>query len=237
MKDKRATYSSNVKMAELLSSNPSLLSVIEKMGIKLGFGDATISQVCAEYGISPEFFLIVCNVYSFRGYNPPISILTMEDMKMLIKYLKSSHSYYKDINLKRLHSKIHEMVESCDEINKKILNKFYDEYDNEIKSHFAYEDKYVFPYMEAILNDDPNLDNLNCNIEEFERHHSDIEDKLNDFKNIIMKYLKQDEYSHISFEVLTDIFEIRNDLKAHADVEDKIFIPLAKRIIKTRKKI
>ena len=41
------------------------------------------------------------------------------------------------------------MVKGLDEVSRKLIDKFYDDYDNEASRHFEYEEKTVFPYIEA----------------------------------------------------------------------------------------
>lgn len=232
MKERNYSYSETVKMADLLASNPKLLSAAEKSGIKLGFGDKTITEVCEITNISPDIFMTICNLYSFKSYKPIIGKIDKQGFQTVINYLKSSHKYYKDIHLKNLHEKVHKMVEHCNTLQKDVLNKFYDEYDNEIRTHFAYEEEFVFPYAEALLDENFNLETYR--IIDFKEHHTDIQEKLNDFQNIIMKYLADENADHIRFEVLHDIFEIKQDLKAHGAIEDKLFIPMALKLEKEK---
>ncbi|MGM9774926.1 MAG: hypothetical protein ACI3Y2_06980 [Candidatus Egerieousia sp.] len=44
----------DIKIADVISDNPVLLSVLERLGIKLGFGEATVGQICEQYNYSPR---------------------------------------------------------------------------------------------------------------------------------------------------------------------------------------
>lgn len=67
--------------------------------------------------------------------------------------------------------------------------KLYDEYAHEIKHHMEYEEKTVFPYVDDLLN---NKVNNEYDIETFSKHHGQIDLKLRELKNIIIKYLPSD---------------------------------------------
>jgi regulator of cell morphogenesis and NO signaling len=120
------------------------------------------------------------------------------------------------------------MMEEYEDTNRYILNKFYDDYDSEVKKHFEYEEFSVFPYIESLLNGN------NCEevykIRNFEDNHTNVDEKLNDLKNIIIKYLPGTYTSSIRMKVLNEIFKIESDLKKHTMVENKILIPLVSKL-------
>ena len=141
-----------MKMADLVASDISLLSILQRLNIALGFGEATVAEVCAQHNISVDLFLMICNIYSFRDYQPQIETLTDEDIKYITMYLRASHKYYSTICFPSLHNNIHKMVKELDEVSRKLIDKFYDDYDNEVNNHFQYEEEVVFPYIEKLLN-------------------------------------------------------------------------------------
>ena len=57
-----------------------------------------------------------------------------------------------------------------------------------------------------------------------------MEEKINDLKNIIIKYLPGSYTSHIRMQVLYEIFKIENDLHKHAMVENKLLIPIVAKL-------
>jgi regulator of cell morphogenesis and NO signaling len=150
------TYNSRMKMADLLASDIRLLSILQRLEIKLGFSEATVADVCARHNISAELFLLICNIYSFRDYEAQIETLTDEDLRSITMYLRASHRYYRTICFPALHDNIHRMVKELDEISRRLIDKFYDDYDSEVNNHFQYEEEVVFPYIEKLLNNSGN---------------------------------------------------------------------------------
>lgn len=223
-------YSEKMKAADLISADWNLLSIFERLDIKLGFGEATIAEICLRYNLSTELFLMICNIYSFDNYRPKTEILKKEDLPHILSYLRASHKHYMTNCFPRLHNNIHIMMEEYEETNSYVLNKFYDDYDSEIKKHFEYEENSVFPYIESLL--DRKKENM-YKISDFEDNHTNVEEKLNDLKNIIIKYLPGTYTSNIRMKVLNEIFKIENDLRKHTLVENKILIPLVTKIEKS----
>ncbi len=229
MTNNHIVYSGNMKAADLISADWTLLSIFERLDIKLGFGEASIAELCTRYNLSTELFLMICNIYTSVNYTPTVEKLKKEDIPHVIHYLRASHNHYTKNCFPHLHENIHIMMEEYEDMNRYVLNKFYDDYDNEIKRHFDYEEKCVFPYIESLLTNKSNSDNL-YNIKKFEHNHTNVEEKLNDLKNIIIKYLPGNYTSDIRMKVLKEIFRIESDLRKHTMVENKLLIPLVAKL-------
>ena len=229
MSNNGTIYSKRMKVADLLASDSSLLSILHRLDIKLGFGEAKISDLCARYGISEELFLMICNIYSFHDYQPHIDILDKSDIKSITTYLRASHRYYTTVCFPAIHEGIHTLVKGLDSVSQKLIDKFYDDYDSEIINHFKYEEEVVFPYIEKLLENNRPID-TQYRIGQFEENHSNINEKLNDLKNIIAKYLDEKYSSPQRFELLNDIYSVENDLRKHSLIENKLLIPLVEKL-------
>lgn len=220
-------YSADMKIADVVSSNPVLLSVLERLGIRLGFGEATVEQICCKYGFPVRLFLTICNIYTYDGYKPSPDAVGTGDVLDLVGYLQESHRYYLKKSFPHLHRNIHRLVEKDTSYNKEVLNRYYDEYDAEVTKHFDYEENVVFPYIRELVRSGVADSGRNSfSIMVFEHNHSNIEEKLGDLRNIVMKYLPSDAYSNtVRMEVLREIFAIEKDLYGHTLIEDRILVP------------
>ena len=221
-----ATYKKNMKVADLIAADNSLLSILHRLDIRLGFGEATIQEICTRYNISTALFLEICNIYSFRHYTPHVEALEQKDIKNITTYLRASHKYYTEVCFPTIHESIHRLVKELDEVSRRLIDKFYDDYDNEVTGHFKYEEDTVFPYIETLMQGKKEKGEEKYNISKFEENHSNISEKLNDLKNIIIKYLPEEHSSALRFEILNNIFTVENDLRKHSQIENKLLIPL-----------
>ena len=218
-----------MKMADLVASDISLLSILQRLEISLGFGEATVAEVCTQHNISADLLLMICNIYSFRDYRPQIEALSDDDIRNITTYLRASHKFYSTICFPALHNNIHRMVKELDDVSRRLIDKFFDDYDNEVNNHFKYEEEVVFPYIENLLGN-RNASNSGYSIALFEHNHGNINEKLNDLSNIIIKYLDKGYTSQLRFEILGDIHNIANDLLKHSDIENKLLVPLVEKI-------
>ena len=91
-----------------------------------------------------------------------------------------------------------------------------------------YEEKYVYPYVEALLQGKPVAD---FEIDMYSKHHGQESNKLRELKSIIIKYLPSDGLHNNQLSAtLYDIYNNEEWLSLHAQVEDDIFIPAVRRL-------
>ena len=172
-----------MKMAELIAISLSLPGVLTRMGIPFGFGDETVEEVCRRNGTDPETFLLICSVYSGDGSLPAKERIRKADLKDVLKYLRRSHAYYMEVAMQEITAALVALTEPCDERHRNIIRKFFTEYKEELFKHLEYEENIVFPQAEAALrNGHPAPD-------DYEENHSHVEEKLEDLKNLVMKYM------------------------------------------------
>ena len=57
-------YTGNEKMSALISDNYSLLMVMSRFGLSLGFGEKTVAEVCEAQNVHCPTFLTVANFVS-----------------------------------------------------------------------------------------------------------------------------------------------------------------------------
>lgn len=216
------TFSENTKMAEVVISNPKLLLTLSRFGIELGFGDHSVKEVCDKAKVSPSFFLLICNLYSNSDFIPSQDDIRSVDAYTILSYLSESHKYYLEERLPHIELHLRRIVEDCPAKFCNTINRFFNEYKDEVESHFKYEEDVVFPYIKSLCNKTLSPD---FSISEFKSNHSNIEDKLNDLMNILIKYLPANVFPKERIEISLDIMEVTSDLRSHTLVEERILVP------------
>ncbi len=220
---KQTIFSPNSKMADVIHLNYNNLMLLERMNIKLGFGDKTIAEVCEKHNVDSTLFIVICSIFSNHEYEPSESDLLNISIDQLLSFLKKSHNYYRKVRLKEVKNALTDLVKTCDASLEKALVRFYDEYFSEVEKHLLYEDQKVFPYIENLLK---NVSEPGYNIHVFEDNHDDVEMKLTDLKNIIIKYLPEAENDDLRRVLLEKLFIFEEDLNRHILIEDKVLIPI-----------
>lgn len=228
--NKNLKYASTDKMSDLICENYSLLLVMSRFGLSLGFGDKTVEQVCVQQGVHTETFLAVVNFMDDEccmpdEYRRNISIHALMD------YLKQAHFYFLEFNLPAIRRKLINAIDCSQNDVAFLILKFFDEYVNEVRAHMEYENQVVFEYVDSLLNEEKVTD---YNITVFAARHNQIETKLTELKNILVKYYPANANNNLLNSVLFDIYSCEKDLCSHCRVEDYMFVPL---IMEFEKKI
>lgn len=216
-----------MKMADLLDVNFSILGVFSRFGMSYGFGEATVKEVCDGMGIDPETFLIICKVYAFDGYRPSREQMEGACLEDIVRYLRLSHTYYLETMVPALAAAIEEMIAPCDDMHKKVIRKFFGDYKEELERHFDYEEKTVFPYVEAMID---SREREPYTIGEYEKNHSNVEEKLDDLKKLVTMYQPAQSRSQDCFRVLFYLYSLESDLERHTFIEDSILVPVVSRM-------
>lgn len=225
---------SNLKMADLIHHEYRLVTVLNRFGIPLGFGDATIETICEKYGVNAIFFLEIVNISCNPDYFPKKQLLNFP-VGLIINYLRNSHHYYIHQKIPQIERAIRLLVEQFGKENKNLylIRNFFEEYRDEIFRHTTHEDMVIFPYafdVEKAFKTAALPPHLREKIgqhfiNEYARHHSNLEVKLLDLKNIMIKYLQPPSNSQLYNTVLFELFKLEKDLNQHALIEDKVLVP------------
>ena len=218
-------YEADDKMITLIRDNYDLLQALGSFGISLGFGDKTVRETCEDNDVDTYTFLAVVN-FTINGYgdyenDEQLSVPT------LMLYLDASHKYYLDFQLPFIRKELEESLSPGDSLAQLIL-RFYDEYAHEIRRHMMYEQKTLFPYVQALLDGKTPTE---YSIETFSKHHKEADKKLRELKLLIIKYLPSDGlHNNKLTATLHDIYDNEEWLRQHAMVEDRIFVPAIRRL-------
>ena len=215
-------YLPDDKMRSLIKDNSSLLMVMSRFGISLGFGEKSVQEICNIAHVDCNTFLAVANFISQKEDNP-----SKVSLPSLIDYLKRAHNYFLDFNLPMIRRRLLEAIDysGTNDVSLLIL-KFYDEYVTEVRRHMEYENKKVFTYVEELLQDQLNE---HYNIQTFANKHNHIETKLKELKDIIIQYYPEKENDLLNA-VLFDIINCEQDLNSHCLVEDYLFVPAVEKL-------
>ncbi len=221
--NKSRLFSSDSRLSDLITAHPSLLTLLNRLGISLGFGDRSIADVCEASGVDTSFFLLICNVYTFNNYIPSTPTILGTDMNGLVPYLEKSHKYYVDKRLPHIERHLDAIAHKLGGRIGKVFISFFQEYKQEVEEHFGHEERDVFPHIRALMSGERDT---TYSIGMFLHTHSDIEGKLDDLLNIVFKYLPPQVDDDNVMDVVYDILRLREDLKKHTFIEEKIMVPL-----------
>lgn len=238
MSNKKLTISKDTKMSDVILKNYLNILVLERFEIALGFNNKTVEELCKDV-INVEVFLTILSLYNNSSYTTT-SNFDNNDIQLIISFLKNSHKYYLEEKYPEISNNIKLMIQKNSDPEIAMVNRFFEEYKNEVIEHIDYENEISFPYILSLFDKKSEINNKknkSYSVTDFKEHHDDIEDKLTDLKNLLIKYLPQKKDNIARRKILFDLFELEHDLRIHTKIEDTILIPLIERIENTRKNL
>ena len=126
-----------MKMADVIIQNHHLLAIIDRFGIKLGFGEKTVNQVCENYNIPVNFFVEIVNTFN----NPDFfSKKNMErfPLSLIVDYLKKTHRFYLEVKGPEIRNVINDMINTKNTKTKhavSLIQNFFEDYADQITQH------------------------------------------------------------------------------------------------------
>ncbi len=225
-----------MSIAEVVHHDYSLIPIISRFGIKMGYGDKSIENVCKKHNVNIDFFLTILNTFHDCNYFPHDKISSFPVI-LLVEYLQQAHYDYRIYKIPEIEQLINKMPDECsiDNSTHKLFINFFLEYKNELISHMEREESKVYPYVVSLykaletgtLNDNIKIQMENYPISKYEKEHENVEEKLFDLKNLMIKHLPTVENDRLCFKILRELFFFEKELNEHARIEDAILIPKA----------
>lgn len=227
--EKNFQITSKSKLFDLIIELPYIIVILENFGIELPVQEKTINEVCEENNISTELFIKLVNLIK-GNFSQIVEENNFSNIKPMVNYLRRSHDFYLDEKFPKINTLIIELNNISGKSETQLVEKFFNEYFNEVLEHFTYENEIVFPYVlnlyETTAKHLPFKSNIRYSVEQYKDHHNDIEEKLSDIKNLLIKYLPSKNDIKIRRNLLFSLFELEFDLNIHSKIEDLILIPL-----------
>lgn len=231
MKNVTIVFKKNMKMSELIDADYRLLLLLNRLKISLGFGEKSVDTVCKENNFDTDCFLFLANYQSNRSITNIHETFATLPLEPFLQYLKNSHSYFLEKRLPNIRRKLELVFASSDKGLQHIVFDFFDNYTKEVAEHMEYEDDVVFPYVRTLMA-------KTCpdqySIDIFEERHNDIEGKMNDLKQILMKYVSGTTDQMLMVNVLMELYMSEEELEAHTFIEDNLVIPRVKEMEEAR---
>ncbi|MBR4814422.1 MAG: hemerythrin domain-containing protein [Paludibacteraceae bacterium] len=200
--------------------NPQLILMLPRFGMKLGFGEKRIEEICRSEEVPVSLFLMLCNVYTFDDYVPSDEEIRAIQGEWLVRYLKASHDYYINHRLPHIRKHVERIAQAAGEIGA-VLMDFFGEYQNEVTNHFEKEETTLFPRISERM--DRSVTSKDSH--EMTYMHDNIGAKWSDLTNSIIKYLPAEIMPNERIGVWFDLAQLSKDLDKHAIIEEKILIP------------
>lgn len=209
----------NDKLIDIIEEDYSIIPLLSRFSVPLGFGNETIADICDQENIDAEALLLILNYIRTGIIND--AVFNRLSPMSVVKFLKNSHDYF--LNYKFPHIK-QNLVSALDgghpDVNPGII-RFFDDFVKKVSDHFRQEEEEVFPYIKRLMTGEPS----DYNISIFRSNHEEVSENLTELKSIILRYYRTSVPNRM-YDVLVDIYDCEEDMKSHTDLENNLLVPI-----------
>lgn len=230
------SFKNTDKIADIIEQDFKQVLLLEHMGVPFIVKEKTVEDICRENNINPTLYLHFATLFANKSVKT-VPDFNLDDIKCVVKYLQNCHNYYLNERANKIIKYVTQISQETNCAGIKLLEDFVQNYIDEIKKHFAYENDIVFPYMISLANQSNSAPNHTANsasqadysVIDYKHHHDNIDDKLADIKGLIIKYLPFEDKNNLRRKLLNCLFDLEHDLKIHTLIEDTVLIPLVEK--------
>ena len=219
-------------MYDVLCDEHHLFQMLSRFGIPLGFGEKNVREVCKESNVDVTTFLAVAN---YVKVGPEVASYYVDKVSAaaLTDYLKRAHSYFLDFQLPDIRRRLVSSI-NCSDANEVafLILQFFDEFMRDVRHHMEAENKKMFRSVDQLLQGGSISD---TQFLQFAHSNESFNNKLQELKNLIIKYYKGDGPNELLNTVLFDLFNCEEDLQLHRGVENDLFLPAVELLMERTK--
>ena len=219
-------------MYDVLCDEHHLFQMLSRFGIPLGFGEKNVREVCKESNVNVTTFLAVAN---YVKVGPEVASYYVDKVSAaaLTDYLKRAHSYFLDFQLPDIRRRLVSSI-NCSDANEVafLILQFFDEFMRDVRHHMEAENKKMFRSVDQLLQGGSISD---TQFLQFAHSNESFNHKLQELKNLIIKYYKGDGPNELLNTVLFDLFNCEEDLQLHRGVENDLFLPAVELLMERTK--
>ena len=229
MKD---SYKEVDRMYDVLCDEHHLFQMLSRFGIPLGFGEKNVREVCKESNVDVTTFLAVAN---YVKVGPEVASYYVDKVSAaaLTDYLKRAHSSFLDFQLPDIRRRLVSSI-NCSDANEVafLILQFFDEFMRDVRHHMEAENKKMFRSVDQLLQGGSIPD---TQFLQFAHSNESFNHKLQELKNLIIKYYTGDGPNELLNTVLFDLFNCEEDLQLHRGVENDLFLPAVELLMERTK--
>lgn len=213
-------------LSDAILHDTSLIPVIARFGISLGMGEKSIGAVCAEHGLDTDFFITILNTFINENYFPEKRLQSFY-AGLLVDYLTKTNLYYVKFQLPNVERHFGKLVEWGEGENSNLVAvfKFFEGVRKELLARIESDKRVWFPVLRERLQQYDKVAEVAA-VADLPPTDT-VEEKLNDLLSLIVRHLSGDYDINLCHAVIFALCSLRNDIKQHNRIRNRILRPVA----------
>lgn len=218
-------YLNSTHLSTIIADNPAILSLLNRLGIYLGVGNATVAQSAEDHNIDPEFLLAMINTYLNQDYFPEKELLRFP-LNGICDYLLRTNRYYVEIQLPNVGRHFRHLVERSYSPDTN-LNKMYDFFIS-LQQMMLTELEEENTLLAQVVSSTPGRDLAAAaglrSLAEEKKHQAT--ESLYDLINLFIIHLKGSYDTNLCHAVINALIALGNDMRQNNRIHDRILSPM-----------
>ncbi len=139
--------STDTPLSEAILADPSIIPVINRLGISLGMRDASVAEVAAAHNLSAEFLATIINTFACSDYFPATALSNV-DLPTIVSYLEQTDRYYLHFQIPNIERHFNALVASGpDNSGLTLLRRLFDKTKADLMALIDHDFKVLFPAL------------------------------------------------------------------------------------------
>ncbi len=216
----------DTRLCDIITGNPSTITVLNRLGVTLGVGDATVASMCSDKGLDQDFFTTILNTYINEDYFPA-GLMASYSAAQIVDYLDKTNAYYETVQLPNVER--HFMLLTRHGLqpnsNLNLMFSFFQELKQELLARIQDDRTRWFPEvlaMAAANGTKPGA--AAC----YDNEASDsIQDKIDDLISMFVMHLKGEYDANLCSAVIIALASLHKDISQNNRIRNRLLMPLS----------
>ena len=217
-----ALISSSTVLADAVVECPGIVPVINRFGIFLGTGDATVGDACDAAGVAVDFVLVILNTFVNEEYFPERTFRTYS-VERLVKYLEQVNRQYQQFSLPNIERHFQSLirVSGADSNVPQIYDFFLGVKDALLGAHTADMATWISDMLDR-ERESVSTVGVVAQVPD----SSAVNDAVNDLVTMFVRMLSGSTEPNLTYAVLTALSNLARDVKQNNRIRDRILVPM-----------
>ncbi|MDN4753692.1 helix-turn-helix transcriptional regulator [Porphyromonadaceae bacterium W3.11] len=233
-----ALVKSYTVLSDLVQEQIAILPMLNRFGIRLGLGDATIAEICDERQLDTGFFLHIINSYLDPDYLGRVKLAPKHTV-LIADYLEVANRYYLDSQLPNIEVHIASFVKKSG-ANVPLLQTLphvLEELKETLTNRVRLDEEELLPQFRTLAGElAENISTITLEGQEKAGTEADRAEALvADIMQVMIRHLKGDFNDNLLHAVLYSLSLLKSDLASNNRLRERVFIPMLESMQKARK--
>lgn len=221
-------------LSDVVQKHVSIVPMLNRFGIRLGLGEATVQQVCEERGIDVSFFLHILNSYLDPDFLGEVQ-LSPQHAVLIADYLEKTNAYYLYGQLPNIEVHLHSFVKRSNRDNPAIQSVplVLRELKESLAERVKVDETHLLPHFRALAEE------LGDRLSELTLEHSsnplgneeeEEEDRsealLSDVMQVLIRHISGDFDDNLLYGLLYSLLTLKDDLASNNSLRRRVFTPM-----------